>query len=204
MNRNLLLLSVAVILLLLSTQARADFLGLSPGDYDVTLLNTSAFCVVDCVGKIHIPTGTVTTGNFHWNFQIGPALLFDWTHNLITSTSPNLMNTCAVESGTNATCVETDSNPPTLNIVGPALMLSNDQNGTQMFLIELIGGSVGGHFTATQVPEPPSVFLVMGALPIIWFWRRASGGRVRLITIIPSAGHLPLSKSQPWTTAPNA
>jgi len=89
---------VLVSIILLGSQARADFLGLAPGDYNVTLLSSTALCSgVDCVGQIHIPTGTVTTGNFHWNFQIG-SNLFDWTHNLTTSTSPNGLNTCAVET----------------------------------------------------------------------------------------------------------
>ena len=126
MNRKtILLLAIALLLGLLVTNAKADFLGLAPGDYAVTLGGSSALCGgSNCVGTVHIPVGTVTTANFDWNFVIA-GVTFDFTAPVDLSISPNGLNSCAVEATTSADCDALDNNGFSFATVGDMLFMTN-------------------------------------------------------------------------------
>lgn len=50
--------------------ANADFLGLAPGDYLLTLNGSSSLCGgVNCTGTVHI--GSPNDTGFDWSFTIG-------------------------------------------------------------------------------------------------------------------------------------
>ena len=100
MTHKILFISVALaITLLFGSQARADFLGLAPGDYNITLPGSDFLCGgTDCTGSVHIPTGTVTALNFDWTFLI-PIHDFLWDDAILTTvTSLNGVNSCAFEA----------------------------------------------------------------------------------------------------------
>lgn len=79
----LIFLAVLVIAISLGSHARADFLGLAPGDYKITLQDVNIRPLLNnLTGQVHIPVDPVTVSNFDWHFPIldvaGP-VLFDWT-----------------------------------------------------------------------------------------------------------------------------
>ena len=85
------------------SQARADLLGLAPGTYEVTLLESEnfGFCSPnDCIGRVTIPAGAVTTLNYNWEFLI-PGHDFLWDDPILSvDISPDGLSSCALESVT--------------------------------------------------------------------------------------------------------
>lgn len=64
----------AVIVLILIGHARAGFLGLAPGDYNITLQDIGTPYgrgpLNNLTGQVHIPEGDVTADNFAWRFAL--------------------------------------------------------------------------------------------------------------------------------------
>ena len=171
--------------LLFGSPARADFLGRAPGDYTIELLGSSGLCGgTNCVGLVHIPIDPVTTANFDWSFLSGSSVDFQWDDSLLViSSSPNGLNTCAMESSDiSAVCEMFDDGfqiftPPIgLSLVHQVVSTSIPTNRYALTLSEEL--LIGGEWVATaiaQVPEPSPLLLFWSALSALWFWRRATG-----------------------------
>ena len=161
--------------------ARADFLGLAPGDYEVLLYGSSALCAgTDCLGTVHIPDASSKTDPFDWLFEIG-GQVFDWTDpGLGTDVSPNGLNSCAIEGPAGAICAVSDSGvPPSLN--EPPFLVLFAVGGLSTYTV-LLGDEVfaRGTFEATQdassVPEPSTALLLVSAATV-WVRLRRSAAR---------------------------
>ena len=189
MTHRIFVISAALaITLLFGSQARADFLGLAPGDYNITLPGSGLFCGgTACTGSVHIPTGTVTTVNFDWTF-LTPGHDFLWDDAVLNAmTSPNGVNSCASESPANSSFCAIDDTSFTILVNNdvPALILMH-QEVSNVFATNLwgmgipgIGTDIRGAWIATpaQVPEPNALLLFGSALSALWFWRRATRRR---------------------------
>ncbi len=89
-------ITVTLVTLLFTAQARATFLGLGLGNYDLTLLNSSSLCGgSNCTGTISITGDPATVANFSWNFTINSDA-FNWTH--FTAVAGGGTSSCAIES----------------------------------------------------------------------------------------------------------
>ena len=146
----------AAILTAASGVASADFLGLAPGDYVVTLTGSSALCGgADCTGSVHVPaTNLNLVSDFDWSFLIG-SQAFDWAPpaNVDTDISPNGANSCAIEGESPTLCIVTDTGTsPALN-VAPFLALF-DVNDQQRYSVILAGGSRGRSWRRRPRPCP--------------------------------------------------
>jgi hypothetical protein len=169
------------ITLLFGAQARADFLGLAPGDYNIELLGSSAVCGgSNCVGQVHIPSDPVSVADFDWSFVIG-ANVFSWEDTIRDlSTSPNGLATCALESSnSSADCQMFDDGFSVLFEDGFFLLFHPDVSGSirREWAVDLGTVFPSGAWVATpaQVSEPHSLLLLGGgALSALWFWRRTS------------------------------
>ena len=174
-QKTILLLAIALLLGLLVTNAKADFLGLAPGDYTVTLGGSSALCGgSNCVGTVHIPVGTVTTANFDWNFVIA-GVTFDFTAPVDVSLSPNGLTSCAVEATTSADCTALD-NGFNLSTNGDALSMISNQR-YDLFLPSQGGQGVTNTWSGTAivaVPEPSGITLLGLALGLLALRRKVS------------------------------
>src|SRR5262245_47364024 len=193
MTHKILFISAALaITLLFGPLARADFLGLAPGDYNITLIGSAALCggAADCTGTVHIPTGVVTNVNFDWAFQ--PAFHdFLWDDaNLDISSSPSGLSNCAFESGNPVdSCDLTNDAIAVVSLNAPftpgfsMAYLSSPSTGFPNRAYGLFpltsGGGLGqpvtGEWVVTAVPEPNALLLFGGALSALWFCRRATG-----------------------------
>ena len=176
MNRKtILFLAIALLFGLLVTNAKADFLGLAPGDYTVTLGGSSALCGgSNCVGTVHIPVGTVTTANFDWNFVIA-GVTFDFTAPVDVSLSPNGLTSCAVEATTSADCTALD-NGFNLSTNGDALSMISNQR-YDLFLPSQGGQGVTNTWSGTEiaaVPEPSGTTLLGLALGLLALRRKVN------------------------------
>src|SRR6476660_8830583 len=160
-HKTMLLLAIALLFGLLVTNAKADFLGLAPGDYAVTLGGSSALCGgSNCVGTVHIPVGTVTTANFDWNFVIA-GVTFDFTAAVDVSLSPNGLNSCAVEATTSANCDAFDNGFGS-STDGDAFFMSNVNDAYFVFLPfhgQLLVEDTWSGTANAAVPEPPALLL---------------------------------------------
>lgn len=99
MGLNKLTLSIILgVMILLASETRADFLGLAPGDYTVTLNNSASSCGgSNCTGTIHI--GTPGATGFDWVFTIGTSVFaFDSPNRDTHISSPLQIGSCAIES----------------------------------------------------------------------------------------------------------
>ena len=167
---------VAAAIALESGVAAADFLGLTLGDYAVTLIGSSAVCGgADCAGTVHVPaTNSNLAADFDWSFTIG-AQEFEWTAPSVhTAISPNGSNSCAIEGGGQAVlCAVTDSGLGLTLNEAPFLLLF-DVGGAQQYSVLLAGeASARGNFLATplaRVPEPSTTLLLASALTLAMTW----------------------------------
>ena len=177
-QKTILLLAIALLLGLLVTNAKADFLGLAPGDYTVTLGGSSALCGgSNCVGTVHIPVGTVTTANFDWNFVIA-GVTFDFTAPVDVSLSPNGLNSCAVEATTSADCTALDNGGFNLSTNGDVLFMTNlSDHRYDLFLPSQGGQGVTNTWAGTAiaaVPEPSGITLLGLALGLLALRRKVN------------------------------
>ena len=155
------------------TVSLADFLGLVPGDYVVTLNGSSGLCGgTDCTGAVHVPlTNASLTSEFHWFFDIG-GQIFDWTPpGLATSVSPNGLNSCAIEgeAPTGAICAVNDAGPIVTLNEAPFLSLFAI-GGAQSYSVVLAGDVfLHGMFetsAASSVPEPSAASMLLSGIAI--------------------------------------
>ena len=142
-------------LIVSATPAMADFLGLAPGDYTVTLQGSSSLCDgSDCVGTVHI--GTPDATGFDWLFEnVGPSDIdFDFSP---PGTATSIFPTLEVADETNAST--------TLRIFS---------DGRYQFLPPCEECSTNGRWVATplSVPEPATGLLLLFGLGALGLWRR--------------------------------
>ena len=172
-------------LIILASEVRADFLGLAPGDYTVTLVNSGPLDLGlcggnDCTGSVHI--GDTGATGFDWNFIInGDSFQFDGP-TMNTSISPSGEFSCAFEANGNfgGSCQSLDGGNVFPNFGGPAgLALLADNTGIHWFY-KYDGSTVVGFESARteplRVPEPVSFSLLLFGLGALGLrhWSRSS------------------------------
>ena len=174
MGLNKLMRSIILgVLILLASEVRADFLGLAPGDYTVTLLNSGSFGFGlcggnDCTGSVHI--GNPGATGFDWNFIInGDSFQFDGP-TMNTSISPNGEFSCAFEANGNfgGSCQSLDGGNVFPNFGGPPGLALLAGNTGILWFYKFDGASVVGQESARtepfRVPEPLSCSLLLFGL----------------------------------------
>ena len=101
-----------------ASPAKADFLGLPPGDYIVTLNGSTTLSLCgasNCTGTLHIgPTGA---SGFDWDFIVGGDIFQFDGPTTATSISPDTLTSCALEinnSNTGGGCQAFDDGTTTI------------------------------------------------------------------------------------------
>ena len=162
-------------LLLFASEVRADFLGLAPGDYAITLNNSASLCGgSNCTGTVHIgsPGGT----GFDWAFTIGTDVFDFDSDSAHQNTSVLGLNSCAFESlgGAGSCQANVTFNSKNIDILSfPHFVLSKDTGGVfwsygQSPFIAINNGS----FSAVAVAEPLSVYLLLSGVGVLALRRR--------------------------------
>lgn len=166
------------LLIVSATPAKADFLGLAPGDYSLTLNGSTTLCGgANCIGTIHI--GSPGATGFSWNITVGGILFNFDLPNAATGVSPNLQNSCAIDASgpTPATaCSIADNGSGNSSGQNPALILTHVQTPlVDNYLFVGISVPTAGSWSATStsaVPEPMSTSLLLFGLGALGVWRR--------------------------------
>lgn len=174
MGSNKLMLSVILgVLILFASEVRADFLGLAPGDYTITLLgsNIPELCgAVNCTGSVHI--GNPGATGFDWNFIInfdGQSFQFDGP-TMNTSISPNGQFSCAYEANGpfGGSCQSVDGGQIFPTFGGPATLVLLASNTVISWIYNFEGSASLRDGSATteslRVPEPLSFSLLLFGL----------------------------------------
>jgi len=150
-----------------ATPTKADFLGLGPGDYTVTLNGSSTLCGGSvCTGTVHIGASGAT--GFDWNF-VFPAPVgqtFDWDTFVFTNTADN----CAIESNslqTNLNCFAASYGGITPTFVMYASTLWNFTGPFGDFATSETWSA-----SPLAVPEPATVLLYSIGVAALWIRRR--------------------------------
>ena len=170
------------VLILFGSEVRADFLGLAPGDYTITLLgsNIPELCgAVNCTGSVHI--GNPGATGFDWNFIINISISnsfdsfqFDGP-TMNTSISPNGQFSCAYEANGpfGGSCQSLDGSNVFPTFGGPST-LTLLAGGNQLLWFYKFEGDGTRNGTASseplRVPEPLSFSLLLfglGALGVV-------------------------------------
>jgi hypothetical protein len=182
------LLSALALTALFSTPARADFLGLAPGDYTIALQDagwvSGARGLLDnLTGTIHIPSDPVTVASFNWTFalrdSIGP-VAFNWTGKTLQVYEGEYDGievswAREVANGPARVCdIATYCYPDIQFIYDPARSngLPCDQGGCPQYWVDAYGylNNTFGGWSAHAIPEPYSLF-ILGFGLIILAWR---------------------------------
>jgi hypothetical protein len=158
------------LLIVSATPAKADFLGLAPGDHTITLLDSAGLCgVSDCVGTVHI--GPTDETGFDWLFlNVGaPANDFDFS-----STSTALTKTASIDQALEI-LLPPIPNFPTLSLV---LLIGDSGIDPRWFYHDEGGVQREGSWSRTPsstVPEPMSSSLLLFGLGALGLrgWLRA-------------------------------
>ena len=171
------LVSVAAALLLFFLTvhaAHADYLGLAPGDYSVTLQGSSVFCSgTDCVGTVHI--GSPGSTGFDWLFENIGDPANDFQFSAFTHLGTNGAVECAAESLTGFSLSNCTGliDPPFLGLA------YNSQTQGRLWSIVVGQTLLNGTWTVpAPVPEPLSgtlLLLGLGALGLQARMRRNLG-----------------------------
>jgi hypothetical protein len=155
-------------LIMSATPARADFLGLAPGDYIVTLQGSSTLCGgSDCVGTIHI--GTPGSTGFDWLFENVGGAANDFDFSPHTHIGSNGSFECAVEGLTGlayTNCLGSIDNP-TILLFFNTITQQRDWGFST-------GLTIGGLWApvALAVPEPMTSTLLVFGLGVLGLCRR--------------------------------
>ena len=158
------------LLIMSATPAKADFLGLAPGDYTVTLQGSiQPICGgSNCVGSVHIGSPGATGFDWLFEFFVPSSLVFDFSH--ITNTGIlSATSDCAIESLTSLTMNGCDAT----NAV-PYFTLFRQSTGTLFWELGAVAFFERGLWTAVPlaIPEPLSSSLLLFGLGALGLWRR--------------------------------
>jgi hypothetical protein len=176
MPKKLVISAALAIALLFVSQSRADFLGLSPGNYTVTLIGSASLCGgSDCTGTVHI--GSPGATDFDWDFTIdGDLFEFDGP-TTDTSISPNTLTSCALEvNDTAGGCQAFDDGTTTIAApLSPNFAMDRlETAGLRWFYVgDVHSGRGTWDASPVAVPEPWSSSLLLFGLSALglrrWF-----------------------------------
>jgi len=160
---------------LLVQPAKADFLGLSPGDYTVTLVGSASLCGgSDCSGTVHIGSSGAT--GFDWDFTVdGDVFEFDGP-TTDTSISPDTLTSCALEvNNTAGGCQAFDDGTTTIAApLSPNFAMDRLETvGPRWFYVGNVHSGRGSwDASPIAVPEPLSSYMILFGLGALGMWRR--------------------------------